>query len=58
MPEPNLPLEPAFHRAARLNDLAELERLLAQGADLNARADMAYEAPSGLGPTERRWYVC
>lgn len=33
------PNEPAIHRAARLGDLAELERLLAAAEDVNSRAD-------------------
>lgn len=35
---PNLP-EPAIHRAARLGDLVALERLLADGADINTEWD-------------------
>jgi Ankyrin repeat len=35
--------EPPIHRAARLGDLAELERLLAAGEDVNSRADLEYD---------------
>ncbi|WP_394796561.1 ankyrin repeat domain-containing protein [Armatimonas sp.] len=35
--------EPPLHRAARLGDIAALERLVADGADINARIDVEWE---------------
>lgn len=43
MTEQGTPPESALHRAARLGDLIELDRLLAAGADINARADLEYD---------------
>ncbi len=42
-PDRNLPPEPPIHRAARKGDLAELQRLLDAGADINERADLEYD---------------
>ncbi len=38
-----LPPEPAVHRAARRGDLRELERLVADGVDINERADLEFD---------------
>jgi ankyrin repeat protein len=40
--------EPDFHRAARLGDIATLERLLAEGADIDVRADLEEDNGSFL----------
>lgn len=46
------PPELLIHCAARLGDLAELGRLLAQGVDINTRADIEYDrGPSLRGLT-------
>lgn len=42
------PPEPPIHRAARLGDLDELERLLARGEDIDSRADFDYDCGSCL----------
>lgn len=40
MPRPTPPSESELHRAARTGDIASLERLHSQGADMNERADL------------------
>lgn len=39
----SVPPEPAIHRAARLGDHAAIERLLAAGTDVDARADLEFD---------------
>jgi ankyrin repeat protein len=49
---PDLSLQPPLHRAARRSDLTEVQRLLAQGAEVdarNARGDTALMIAAGRG---------
>lgn len=42
-PDWRRPPEPPIHRAARKGDIAELERLVASGANVNKRADLEFD---------------
>ncbi|NJK67828.1 MAG: hypothetical protein HC941_16015 [Microcoleus sp. SU_5_3] len=46
MTQPNSSYEPPLHRAARLGNLAELQQLIVQGANINSRADIATNSGS------------
>src|SRR5437899_2410910 len=48
MTKPPAPPEPEIHRAARFGDAAALDRCLAAGADINARADLEVDNGSHL----------
>jgi ankyrin repeat protein len=48
MTKPDSPPESPLHRAARLGDIAMLEILIAQGADINSRADLEFDYGSHL----------
>lgn len=46
MTQQNSPYEPPLHRASRLGNLAELQQLIAQGVNINSRADLAIDSGS------------